>query len=181
MSKMENTFLWNKSSGGVPSDYDELKIQVKNNTDNIELNKNEFDEFKKQYDNKQQEQDNVINQKANTSDLEGYTTKQYVDNSLVGKQDILMWKNKPIKNIVFEDSQVCINWLNDDNSRIKVISYRGFGVHQGGYYTPIPWNYISSERLWIQFNPNTGKWFWSESTNFIARNMYVLIVEYVEM
>ena len=159
MSKMENTFLWNKSSGGVPSDYDELKKQVKNNIDNIELNKNEFDEFKKQYDNKQQEQ----------------------DNSLVGKQDILMWKNKPIKNIVFEDSEVCINWLNDNNNKIKVISYRGFGVHQGGYATPIPWNYISSERLWIQFNPNTGKWFWSESSNFIARNMYVLIVEYVEM
>ena len=115
------------------------------------------------------------------TDSTDVANKKYVDNSLVNKQDILMWKNKPIKNIVFEDSQVCIDWLNDNNSRIKVISYRGFGVHQGGYGTPIPWNYSSSERLWIQFNPNTGKWYWSESTNFKPRNMYVLIIEYVEM
>ena len=156
---------------------------INENTTNIatKLDTSAFETFKQEYDTKQQEQDNVINQKANTSDLEGYATKQYVDNSLVGKQDILMWKNKVIKNIVFEDSQVCIDWLNDNNSRIKVISYRGFGVHQGGYGTPIPWNYSTSERLWIQFNPNTGKWYWSESTNFIARNMYVLIIEYVEM
>ena len=35
--------------------------------------------------------------------------------------------------------------------------------------------------LWIQFNPNTGKWFWKESSDFTPRNMYVLIVEYVEL
>ena len=212
-----------------------------------------FNEFKTQYDTKQQEQDTLINEKANTSDLDNYVkknsdntltgvnefknnvyfngdktlnfgysktdtklqisavprvkdsmitnpqgyiyykkamdptdstdvaNKKYVDNSLVNKQDVLMWKNKVIKNIVFEDSKLCIDWLNDNNSKIKVISYRGFGVHQGGYYTPIPWNYTSNERLWIQFNPNTGKWFWKESSDFIPINMYVLIVEYVEM